>query len=98
MMASLIRPGTMINKNVSIQFPEGWLVAQREATYTLYFGDSAGAAFSQSGTAYGVQSSCIDRTGNGLCETGDTADNALYSHIQQVFSELGASMSVYTGN
>lgn len=95
---ALIRCGTMINNNVSIEFPEGWLVAQREATYSLYFGDSGGAAFSQSGVAYGVQSSCISRDGNNTCTEGNVADNALYSHIQRVFAELGGSMSIYTGN
>ncbi len=87
----------MINNNVSIQFPEGWLREQREATYAVYFGDSGGATYSSS-TAYGVQSSCIDRTGDGICSVGNTPDNALYSQIQHVFAELGGSMSIYTGN
>lgn len=93
-----IRCGQMINKNASICWTGvGCLVAQREATYAIYSGDSGGAAFSQSGYAYGVQSSCVDRSGNGGCEFGDTVDNALYSHITHVFSELGGTMSIYTG-
>lgn len=92
-----IRCGQMINKNASICFAEGCLVAQREATFAIYSGDSGGAAFSQTGYAYGVQSSCVDRNGNKVCDWGDTADNALYSHIQNVFSQLGGSMSIYTG-
>ncbi|HEX2766552.1 MAG TPA: hypothetical protein VHR55_07965 [Candidatus Limnocylindria bacterium] len=96
-MAVGIRCGTMINKNVGICFDEGCLLAQREATYSIWVGDSGGAAFSQTGHAYGVQSSCIDRTGDGACSQGNTADNALYSHIQNVFVELGGNMSIYTG-
>lgn len=82
--------------NVTICFTGvGCLRQQREATYAVYNGDSGGATYSGS-TAYGVQSSCIDRTGDGACTFGNTADNALYSHISLVLEDLYAT--IYTGN
>lgn len=93
-----VRCGTRVATDVTICYPEGCLVQQREATYELWNGDSGGAVYNGGSTAIGIQSSCIDRTGDGLCTFGNTADNALYSHIQNVFVELGGSMSIYTGN
>jgi hypothetical protein len=91
-----VRCGTMINKNASILYPEGWLRQQREATYAVYNLDSGGATYAGS-TAYGIQSSCIDRTGDGICTFGDTPDNALYSQIGHIFQDL-APIAIYTGN
>lgn len=97
-MVATIRCGTRVARFVTICFDEGCLREQREATYSIYKGDSGGAVYNGGSVAIGVQSSCIDRTGNSACEEGDTADNALYSHILNVFSELGGNMSIYTGN
>ena len=79
---------------------ELWLVEQREATYAVYFGDSGGAVYGGT-TAYGIQSSCVDRDGDGECTEGNTPDNALYGHIQNVFNELtehGGWMTLYLGD
>ncbi len=92
------RCGSLVRTNATICFPEGCLVQQREATYEMYIGDSGGAVFDGGAMAMGVQSSCIDRTGDGACSEGNTADNALDGHIRNVFAELGGSMSIYTGN
>lgn len=92
------RCGSLVRTDATICFPEGCLFQQREATYEIYVGDSGGAVFDGGAMAMGVQSSCIDRTGDGYCSEGLTADNALYGQIQNVFAELGGSMSIYTGN
>lgn len=77
----------------------GCLREQREATYAVYFGDSGGAVYDGGAMAMGIQSSCLDHGGPTTgCDEGDTVDNALYSHIQQVFGDLGGSMSIYTGD
>jgi hypothetical protein len=97
--AEQVRCGTRIRTDATICFPGvGCLVQQREATYELYLGDSGGAVYNGGSTAVGVQSSCVDRNSNGVCDWGNTADNALYGHLQNVFVELGGSMSIYTGN
>ncbi len=96
-----MRCGTRLTTNATICFDgpgEGCLREQREATFEIYVGDSGGAVYNGGSIAIGIQSSCIDRTGNGECEQGNTADNALYGHILNVFTELGGSMSLYTGN
>jgi len=93
-----VRCGTRVTTNATICFAEGCLREQREATFEIYIGDSGGAVYDGGSVAIGIQSSCIDRTGNGACEQGNTLDNALYGHIRNVFTELGGSMSLYTGN
>lgn len=93
-----VRCGTRVTTNATICFSEGCLREQREATFELYIGDSGGAVYDGGSIAIGIQSSCIDRNGNGICDEGNTVDNALYGHIRNVFTELGGSMSLYTGN
>ena len=58
-----VRCGKLVRTDATICWDGlGCLVAQREATYEVYIGDSGGAVYDGGSMAMGVQSSCVDRT------------------------------------
>jgi hypothetical protein len=95
--ADATRCGTIVNTSIDVCINCGsgvfWLLDQVEVSYSWLFGDSGGAAHSGA-LAMGIQSGCVDRSGDGKC-TENTVDRAFYSHILYAFNRLGGSIALY---
>lgn len=95
-MADAVRCGQIRSKDVTITLSGVTLKNQRVASYSYQSGDSGGAVYSATRTsAYGVQSGCLDVTGDGVCDPNWPT----YSHIGHIRNELGGPsyIYVYTG-
>lgn len=95
-MKDPVRCGQIRSTNARVQLSGVWLNQQRIASYDWVGGDSGGATYNVGlVTAFGIQSGCLDVTGDKVCDRYW----ATYSHIGRVIAELGGSpyIRVYTG-
>ena len=94
--ADATRCGTILATSIDICIncpPTFWLLDQVKVSYSWLFGDSGGAAHSGS-MAMGIQSGCIDQSGDGIC-TENTVDKAFFSNVLFAFNRLGGGMAIY---
>jgi hypothetical protein len=84
-MAAAVRCGTVVNNNLTINLSGYWLYHQRRANYAYQFGDSGGAIYYAS-TAKGIQSGCLDVTGDGVCDPNQPT----FTHISYANLRTGA--------
>jgi streptogrisin C len=94
--AEPVRCGYIRSRNARVRISGVYLNHQRIASYDWVGGDSGGATYNSGlAVAFGIQSGCLDVTGDGYCDRYW----ATYSHIGYAIQRLGGPsyIHVYTG-